>query len=1089
MTRVFFKFFMITFLSLGLLSTLPVVSVAAEGAFVQLRAGEHKDFTRLVFDWPEKPANYKTNLKGNVLTISFDATASVDAVKINKRPPDLIVSVAAKTVSGRTEITVTLTSELGISSFLNENSVVFDIRPSKKIASNTAQPATTKLDQKLAETAKGKISSTTKDVKVGEIAEPLEETTRVEISSQMDMPKTVPPIRKEIPAGTKSLSVSDVPAVELTTKANPIAEPSLKETATMDLVEAPDLEQIAPASGSAIAAIGPVIIMDDLPPLKNAKIEKGPMPRSAVASKPREMPKTDETIAVEIANLKDGFRLIFPWKASVAMSMFESEGEYWVVFDRYARADFSNLSGPYKFLVSKSEQQTHREATLLRFSFREGYTPKVSKVNDDWHVDFQLGATMVVENPMDVQTQNASLSGPRLFIPAVTNGKTIEFEDTATDTLWAAVPLNTAGWAMASLREFEHVTLPQTIQGAVIKRIIANVEIAREENGVSVAVQPAQQLAHTAEMKKQAEKIRKLTKPTPIFQTAQTVKLQEWRQVPPLLFTSRKQALQKQIVTAPKNEKLKALMSLAKYYVGHSFFADARGVLSRIEAEYPKMEKDQDFRLVVGLSDLGLHHLEEAEANLYHADFDGDVEVAPWRGVLSAAQSNWQKAVESLNYGSGAFGIYEPSYQDHFNLLWARAALEDFDVNLAKKALSRVKSPSLLKHQAEKALLEGIMAFQLSDLPAATMNFSKAIDLGYRPVAERSRFEKVNNDLVGNKIAPKEAIAALEKLDFGWRGDDLEVNIQKRLGDLYVATGSIGKGLDTYKRIVHYFPKSPYSRDLGRKMNAIFAELFLEGGADKLSPIKALAIYYQYRELTPVGKKGDDMIRILADRLARVDLLEQSAQLLEHQVNFRLKGLDKANAGAKLAVIHLWNEKPAESLKVLYKTRWRQQSSEAHRERLYIEARAQADLQAYPVALDLISRDTSEEADMLRADIYWKSKNWAAVIPALEKLILRKADAANPEKKKLDRQRIMQLAVARSLHADTSGIKTMRAKYRGRMDGTSDLSAFDLITEQTDPSASEFRERATVIAKVSQLESFMSGYREKLENGEFWATY
>jgi hypothetical protein len=542
-------------------------------------------------------------------------------------------------------------------------------------------------------------------------------------------------------------------------------------------------------------------------------------------------------------------------------------------------------------------------------------------------------------------------------------------------------------------------------------------------------------------------------------------------------------------VTAPKNEKLNALMTLAKYYVGHSFFSDARGVLSRIKAEFPKMEKDQDFRLLVGLSDLGLNHLKEAEANLYHADFDGDVEVAPWRGVLSAAQSNWQKAVESLNYGSGAFGVYEPAYQDQFNLLWARAALEDFDVNLAKKALSRVETPELLKHQAEKALLEGIMAFQLSDLPAATMNFTKAIELGYRPVTERARFEKVNNDLIGNKISPEEAIAALEKLDFAWRGDVLEINIQKRLGDLYVATGSIGEGLDTYKRIVHYFPNSPYSRELGRKMNDIFAELFLEGGADKLSPIKALAIYYQYRELTPVGKKGDDMIRILADRLARVDLLEQSAQLLEHQVNFRLKGLDKANAGTKLAVIHLWNEKPADSLKVLYKTRWRQLSPEAHKERLYIEARAQADLQNYPVALDLISRDNSEEADMLRADIYWKSKNWAAVIPALEKLILRKADAADPDKKKLDRQRIMQLAVARSLHEDTSGIKTMRTKYRSRMDGTSDLPAFDLITEQTDPSASEFRERATVIAKVSQLESFMSGYREKLENGEFWATY
>ncbi|USG59827.1 hypothetical protein NBZ79_11630 [Sneathiella marina] len=1089
MARVFFKYLTITFLSLGLLATLPMASVAAEGAFVQLRAGEHKDFTRLVFDWPQKPANYKTNLTGNILTISFDAAASVDTAKINKRPPDLVVSVAAKSVSGATDITVTLAPGMGVNSFLNENSVVFDIRSSKRATTNEPKKVSTKPNSEQGKVDREKTVPVANDGKKARNAKPLEKTASAVVLPKEDISQTVEPIKKEIPAGTKSLPIREAPVVAQATEIMPVTEPKQKMTINTDSVEAPDLEQIAPASGSAIAAIGPVIVIDELPPPAKAKIDTVPPHRTKVASKPIEAPKTDETLALEIANLKDGFRLIFPWKSPVAMSMFESEGEYWVIFDRYARADFGNLNGPYKFLVSKSEQQTHREATLLRFSFRDGYSPKISKVNDDWHVDFQLGATLAIENPMEIQTQKASLSGPRLFIPAVTNGKTIEFEDTETGIHWAAIPLNTSGWAMASLREFEHVTLPQTIQGAAIKRINENVEIAREENGVSVAVKPAQQLAHSAEMKKQAEKTRKLTKPTPIFQTAQTVKLQEWRQVSPLQFTLRKQELQKQIVTAPKNEKLNALMALAKYYVGHSFFSDARGVLSRIKAEFPKMEKDQDFRLLVGLSDLGLNHLKEAEANLYHADFDGDVEIAPWRGALSAAQGNWQGAIESLNYGSGAFGIYEPVHQDQFNLLWARAALEDFDVNLAKKALSRVKKPTLLKHQAEKALLEGVMAFQLSDLPAATMHFTKAIDLGYRPVAERSRFEKVNNDLVGNKISPEEAIAALEKLDFGWRGDDLEINIQKRLGDLYVATGSIGDGLDTYKRIVHYFPKSPYSRDLGRKMNDIFAELFLEGGADKLSPIKALAIYYQYRELTPVGKKGDDMIRILADRLARVDLLEQSAQLLEHQVNFRLKGLDKANAGTKLAVIHLWNKKPANSLKVLYKTRWRQLSPKAHKERLYIEARAQADLQNYPVALDLISRDNSEEADMLRADIYWKSKNWAAVIPALEKLILRKIDAADPEKQKLDRQRIMQLAVARSLHEDTSGIKTMRTKYRSRMEGTSDSPAFDLITEQTDPSASEFRERATIIAKVSQLESFMSGYRKKLENGEFWATY
>jgi hypothetical protein len=1087
MVRVVFRFLTISILALAILIVLPTNS-RADGSYVQIRSGEHKDYTRLVFDWPAKPATYSTNISGSKLTISFDAAVSIDSSRINKRPPDLITSIIVMKTNQKTNVIVGLTENMRINSFLNENSVVFDVRKNEKTAlAPKKEPAIEKIEKsKNADIIrpapeKAPAAPSTVVAENKEIAKVASaEKTPAKVEKQVA--KVVPPTATAVPV----IEVATPSKINIGTPVNKVVPISNSKPIP---VEAPDLEQTAPASGTAIVALGPVINLDELPSTEVKKVPEVPVPEVKVIAKPVEAPKTNEKLSVEIANLQDGFRLIFPWKSPVAMAMFKAEDDYWVIFDRYANTDFSNLNGPYKFLVPKSEQQTHREATLIRFSFREGYSPKVTKVNDDWHVDFQLDTTPVLENPIDVQTQKASLSGPRLFITTVGNGNTIEFKDPATGAKWAAVPLNTSGWGMASVREFEHVTLPQTVQGAAIKRIIDNVEIAREVNGISVAVKPAQQLAHTAEMKKQAEKIRKLTKPTPIFQSAQTVRLAGWRQVSPLLFTARKQELQKKIITAPKNEKLNALMTLAGFYVGHSFFADAHAVLSNIKANYPKMEKDQEYRLLLGLSDLGLHHLDEAEASLYHADFDGDVEIAAWRGVLSARQGKWQKAVEALSYGSGAFGVYDRELQDQFNLLWARAALEDFDVNLAKKALVRVKTPELVKHQAEKALLEGILAFQLSDLPAATVNFSKAIELDYRPVAERSRFEQVNNDLIANKITPDEAIAALEKLDFGWRGDDLEVNIQKRLGDLYVATDRTGEGLDTYKRIVHYFPDSPYSSDLGRKMNDIFAELFLEGAADKLPPIKALAIYYQYRELTPVGKKGDDMIRILADRLARVDLLEQSAQLLEHQVNFRLKGLEKANAGTKLAIVHLWNNNPEESLKVLYKTRWRQLPPEAHKERLHIEARAQADLENYPVALDLISRDNSAAADVLRADIYWKSKNWAAVIPALEKLVLEKPETAAPELQRLDRQRIMQLAVARSLHEDISGIKRMRAQYRSRMDGTPDLAAFDLITEQTDATASAFRERATVIAKVGQLESFMTGYREKLENGDFWATY
>ncbi len=40
--------------------------------------------------------------------------------------------------------------------------------------------------------------------------------------------------------------------------------------------------------------------------------------------------------------------------------------------------------------------------------------------------------------------------------------------------------------------------------------------------------------------------------------------------------------------------------------------------------------------------------------------------------------------------------------------------------------------------------------------------------------------------------------------------------------------------------------------------------------------IDALSLFYDFRDLTPVGRRGDEMIRKLADRLVSVDLLDQA---------------------------------------------------------------------------------------------------------------------------------------------------------------------------------------------------------------------
>ena len=1051
---------------------------------VKLRSGDHKEFSRLVFDWPIKGVGHSSRSSGDDLIITFDKAANIDLGGFNNDPLNFVKGISAVQQDGKTIVTLALAPGSAASSFPNDNSVVFDVRPSGKPEKAEKTPP-----------AVMKVASAPPVVSpvIERLAPPEAKPAPVKSNAEPMVEK------KADPAPTEVAAQAPAPQpVKKTPEVTPAPKPHTAITPVTS--ESGDLDAISPASGSAMVPIGPTIVLDPEPaaekepePVVLAKVEDAPEevkvkiePEPAVAPAPVAQ---DKKMAVQIANLKDGFRLIFPWKRPAAMAMFEEGGAYWVVFDRPIEADFSNLSGPYKFLVSSAKQLENERGTVLRFNFRDGYAPRVSKVNEDWHIDFQLDAKTAVTHPLSMQAQGVSSSGFRLFIPAVNNGQEIRFTDPQSDSELVTTPLHAAGWGIEAPRDFNAISILASIQGIAMKSKDANIEISSEQNGVSIIAISSEYAASEKEQKDIPKMPGEELHPAPAMKDAHLVKLSEWRQVRPVLFTLKKQELQKKVAASPAKEKRAAEMELAKFYVGHEFYADARGVLAEILARYPKMEKDREFRLLLGLSELGLNHYELAANSLYHDDFEGDVEVAPWRAATSAGMGDWERAAQELNYSAPAFDVYDPELQNRFRLLRARAALENVDVNLAKEVLGQIKPPVTKSQKAEKAFLDGMLAFQLSDFPTASAKFSEAVKIGYRPVTEQARFDKINVDLVSKRITPEEAITEMEKLDFAWRGDELEVEIQKRLGDLYVATGQIGNGLETYKRIVRYFPKSPYSSSLGRKMNELFADLFLDGGADKLPPIKALAIYYQYRELTPVGEKGDKMIQILADRLTRVDLLEQAAQLLEHQVNFRLKGLERTNAGTKLAVIHLWNNKPQDALRVLYDTRWRQLSPEAKKERLYIEARAQAGLQHYDEALRLISEDNSEDGDELRAEIYWKSKNWAEAIPAIERLIGNGHSSKAQDFERLDRQRIMQLAVARNLSNDKTGIQRMRKTYREKMVGTPDQAAFDLITEENDPSAAAFRERATVIAKVGQLESFMTGYREKLKNGEFWETY
>ena len=87
------------------------------------------------------------------------------------------------------------------------------------------------------------------------------------------------------------------------------------------------------------------------------------------------------------------------------------------------------------------------------------------------------------------------------------------------------------------------------------------------------------------------------------------------------------------------------------------------------------------------------------------------------------------------------------------------------------------------------------------------------------------------------------------------------------MAHIYADTGRYNEALTAVRTATRLEPNSEISRQGQDMAAALFAQLFLSPKGEELPPIEALGMFFEFRELTPIGRRGDEMIRRLADRL------------------------------------------------------------------------------------------------------------------------------------------------------------------------------------------------------------------------------
>jgi hypothetical protein len=300
------------------------------------------------------------------------------------------------------------------------------------------------------------------------------------------------------------------------------------------------------------------------------------------------------------------------------------------------------------------------------------------------------------------------------------------------------------------------------------------------------------------------------------------------------------------------------------------------------------------------------------------------------------------------------------------------------------------------------------------------------------------------------------------------------------LARLYREDGRYREAFHAMRVAVLAHPKSDMTRQIQDESATAFQALFLEGKGDKLPPIEALGLFYDYRELTPIGRLGDDMIRKLADRLIAVDLLEQASELLQHQVDKRLQGAARSQVAAKLATVYLMNRKPERALAALKATRDSAVSNELREQRLLLEARALSELGRHPLALEIVSSLNSREALRLRADVLWSAKRWRESAEAVEKLHAERWRDFKPLSE-TERADILRAAIGYAMADEALSLQRLREKYAAKMAEGPDARAFEVVSSPIGTAGAEFQDVARRVGMVDTLTAFLSDIRARYD--------
>jgi len=827
----------------------------------------------------------------------------------------------------------------------------------------------------------------------------------------------------------------------------------------------------SPSSGDTAASGSKSPEQTNLPASSKPEEEAKP-----VSEKTQETPKSE-------SGAKPSLIASFDPQTEAGAVIFARGGKCTILFDRkitLAPEALAKNSIP----AAKLEAVNYPNNTGYRFTVPGDVEVKAGRQGTAWQI-FQSAKRGEITVSTGLVAQPEYALGARELLPAVNPPVPVKFTDPVVGDDLVLVPLNDTFTLSAPRRMADYILLPSA-QGLVVKPLHDKVVVRAVSDGIEITAEGGLKLSPSSDTGSRSSPGKK-------SRTVDTGKFMfdfmTWRGKPNETFTANRQRLMQTIVDVPEAERNLAKLELARFYFAHGMGAEALSLLGLLVQQSPDLVSHPEFLALRGAVNVLAGHAQEGLKDLSDPELNGKPEIELWRAVGAAQFREWAAAEERVSLAENVLNNYPEPFYSRFWVLAIEAAVAIDKDQEAGEWLDRLESQPYLP-EIEPALfyLRGVLRSKAGHADMAESLWQRVAQSNNRLYKIRAELALIDLGVATGSLKPLQAVERLEGLRYAWRGDDLEFDILHRLGSFYIEAKNFKAGLNVLGQAVHLFPNSPMTPAVRAEMAKTFHDVFLGDQGAAMSPLEALTLYQDFRDLIPTGEEGVAVGRNLAERLVAIDLLDQASSLLETQIK-NLKGEEKVKTSARLAAIRLLDRKPEAALAALDMGKDDMPASgpsvEAlQNEKQLLRARAYSEQKKYDEALALLQDNTSAPAKTLKADITMRAQRWKEAAQALLEMIgppPKAGELVTPEQA----QWLVNCAIAMSLDNDTEGLDRLAIDFGPAMAGTAQSDAFRVLTRpekggpMRDIAAAQSR-----ITEVDMFRSFLDSYRGGSEDAK-----